>query len=91
MHLFFARTMKEHSFFLQIGFTAKDYNLTNQADTFRKSFEALLATAVELLNGVINPDILQSGEVITPYTLKTEKASAYYTGVPIQTDLTHRE
>lgn len=47
LHLFFARTMKEHSFFLQIGFTAKDYNLTNQADTFRKSFEALLATAVE--------------------------------------------
>lgn len=91
LHLFFARIMKEHSFFLQIGFTAKDYNLTNQADAFRKSFDALLATAVELSNGVINPDILQSGEVITPYTLKAERASAYYTGVPIQTDITQAE
>ncbi|MBW7571991.1 DUF2935 domain-containing protein [Caproiciproducens faecalis] len=91
LHLFFARIMKEHSFFLQIGFTPKDYNLTNQADSFRKSFDALLATAIELSNGVISPEVLQSGEIITPYTLKAEMASSYYTGVPLQTDLTQAE
>lgn len=28
LHLFFARIMKEHSFFLQAGFTPKDTNFT---------------------------------------------------------------
>ena len=32
LHLFFARIMKEHSFFLEVGFTRKDYNYIKQAD-----------------------------------------------------------
>jgi hypothetical protein len=91
LHLFFARIMKEHSFFLELGFTPKDYNLTNQADSFRKAFDALLADAIALSNGVVNQEVLQSGEVITPYTLKAEMVSAYYTGVRIQTELTQSE
>jgi hypothetical protein len=91
VHLFFARIMKEHSFFLEIGFTPKDYNLMNQADSFRKSFDALLADAVVLSNGVVDQDVLQSGEVITPYTLKAEMASSYYTGIPLQTGITQSE
>lgn len=91
LHLFFARIMKEHSFFLEVGFTPKDYNFTNQADSFRKAFDALLADAVALSNGVVNQEVLQSGEVITPYTLKAETVSAYFTGVRIQTELTQSE
>ncbi|MCY1714455.1 DUF2935 domain-containing protein [Caproiciproducens galactitolivorans] len=91
LHLFFARIMQEHSFFLQTAFTAKDYNLTNQADSFRRAFDNLLANVVEVSNGVVNPDVLKSGEVVTPYTLKAEMASAYFTGVPLQTDLTQAE
>ena len=91
LHLFFARIMKEHSFFLEIGFTPKDYNLTTQADSFRKAFDALLADAIALSNGVVNQDVLQSGEVMTPYTLKAETVSTYYTGVRIQTELTQSE
>lgn len=91
LHLFFARIMKEHSFFLEVGFTRKDYNYINQADSFRKSFDGLLASAIELSNGVISPEVLQSGEVITPYTLKAEMVSSYYTGIQIQTNLTQAE
>lgn len=91
LHLFFARIMKEHSFFLEVGFTAKDYNLISQADAYRRAFDTLLATAIELSNGVISPEVLQSGEVITPYTLKAEMLSSYYTGVALQTDLTQSE
>lgn len=91
LHLFFARIMKEHSFFLEIGFTAKDYNLINRADAFRKSFDALLASVIELSDGVVDQSVLQSGEVVTPYTLKAEMASSYFTGVQIQTDLTQAE
>ena len=91
IHLFFARIMKEHSFFLQAGFTPKDSSLAAQADAFRIQFDGLLAEAVMLSNGVASPSVLQSGEVVTPYTLNAEMLSAYYTGVQIQTNLTQAE
>lgn len=91
LHLFFGRIMKEHSFFLEIGFTPRDGNYTNQADEFRRAFDALLADAIAFSNGVVSQDVLQSGEVVTPYTLKAEMTSSYYTGVQIQTQLTQAE
>jgi len=36
-------------------------------------------------------DILNSGEIITPFTLKAEEASTFYTGVQINTELTLME
>ncbi len=91
IHLFFARIMKEHSFFLEVGFTPKDSNYTNQADAFRREFDNLLKEVISLSNGVVSPSVLQSGEVITQYTLSAEMASAYFTGVDIQTKLTQAE
>lgn len=91
LHLFFGRIMKEHSFFLEIGFTPRDGNYTSQADSFRTAFDALLADAITLSNGVVSQDVLQSGEVVTPYTLQAEMLSSYYTGVRIQTELTQSE
>lgn len=46
LHLFFGRIMKEHSFFLQIGFTPKDSRLMRQANAFRMEFDRLLADAI---------------------------------------------
>lgn len=91
LHLFFARIMKEHSFFLQIGFTQKDSILIQQANTFRMEFDRLLAETISLSNGVVSQSVLESGEVITPYTLNAEMASAYFTGVIIPTRLTEAE
>jgi hypothetical protein len=91
LHLFFARIMKEHSFFLEAGFTTKDDSLIRQADMFRRAFDMLLTEVVSLSNGVVSPAVLQSGEVVTPYTLKAEMASSYYTGVRIPTELTQAE
>jgi len=91
LHLFFARIMKEHSFFLEAGFTTKDASLIRQADEFRRAFDMLLTEVVSLSNGVVSPAVLQSGEVVTPYTLKAEMASSYYTGVRIPTELTQAE
>ena len=91
LHLFFARIMKEHSFFLEVGFTPKDSNYIQQADNFRTEFDRLLADAISLSNGVVSPSVLQSGEVITPFTLKAEMASVYFTGVNIPINLTRSE
>jgi len=91
LHLFFARIMKEHSFFLQVGFTPKDSNYINEADAFRMEFDKLLYEAISLSNGVVSNDVLQSGEVVTPFTLEAEEASAYFTGVKIPTNITKAE
>ncbi len=83
--------MKEHSFFLQIAFTPRDGNFMQQADIFRMEFDRLLSEVVSLSNGVVSREVLLSGEVITPYTLKAESASSYLTGVRIPTQITEAE
>jgi len=91
LHLFFARIMKEHSFFLEVGFTPKDASFTQRADEFRREFDKLLAEVVSLSNGVVGTGVLQSGEVVTQYTLNAERASSYFTGVQIPTEITLAE
>lgn len=91
LHLFFTRIMKEHSFFLEIGFTPRDSSFTKTADEFRIVFDKVLREVITLSDGVVGTDYLDSGEVITPYTLRAEEASAFYTGVPINTELTEME
>lgn len=91
LHLFFARIMKEHSFFLETAFTPRDGNFSHQADMFRMEFDRLLCEVISLSNGVVSREVLQSGEVITPYTLKAEMASSHLTGVRIPTQITEAE
>jgi hypothetical protein len=54
-------------------------------------FDRLLADTITLSNGVVSCSVLQSGEVITPFTLEAEEASAYFTGISILTNLTKAE
>lgn len=91
LHLFFARIMKEHSFFLEVAFTPRDSNYTQKADEFRREFDRLLGEVVSLSNGVVSNSVLQSGEVITPYTQNAETATSYFTGIRIPTELTQME
>ncbi len=91
LHLFFNRIMKEHSFFLQIGFTQKDNNYINRANDFRMEYDRLLKDVIYLSYGVVSPEVLQSGEVVTPYTVDAEMVSSYFTGVRIPIELTQEE
>ncbi|WP_313341962.1 DUF2935 domain-containing protein [Sedimentibacter sp.] len=91
LHLFFARIMKEHSFFLQIGFTPRDIKFTQKADEFRRAFDTLLCDVVALSDGIVSKHVLQSGEVVTPFTLQAERLSEFYTGVDIPTGITKAE
>jgi hypothetical protein len=91
LHLFFTRIMKEHSFFLEIGFTPRDKDFIKTADEFRTAFDKILREVIMLSDGSVGVEFLNSGEVTTPYTLKAEEASTFYTGVPINTELTKME
>lgn len=91
LHLFFARIMKEHALFLQLGFTPRDDKFIQHADTLRCEFDDFLADCVALSNGVVSDDVLRSGEVLTKYTLEAEKATEFFTSVPIRTKITEEE
>lgn len=91
LNLFFARIAKEHSIFLESGFTAKDVRLAQEADNFKVQFERLLAETISLGNGVISPEVAEAGELITDMTLNAERVSQYYTGICINPNLTQAE
>jgi len=91
LHLFFGRIMKEHSFFLEAGFTPKNQELAREADVFKKKFEALLSNAVGMSDGVIRQEVLSSGELITEFTLGAEQKSQHFTGIPLNQEITVME
>jgi hypothetical protein len=83
--------MKEHSLFLEASFVPKNHNLAVRADSFKKQFDALLANVISMANGIVSSEVLSSGEVVTHYTLTTEKMSSRLTGIPISFNLTQLE
>lgn len=91
LHLFFARIMKEHSLFLATAFTQKDLDLIQQANALGQAFDKLLVETVSLAQGIVSESVLQSGEVVTPFTLQAEMVTSYFTGVHINTQLTQKE
>lgn len=91
LHLFYDRIMKEHAFFLASSLPPKNQMLMDQANMYKMQYNMLLADTVPLANGVVSPGVLQSGEVVTPYTLNAELLTQYYTGVLFDTGITQAE
>lgn len=88
LHLFFARIMKEHSLFLEAGFMRKDAACIRTASCYRIQFENLLAETARISDGIINCEVVESGEIVTPYTLLAEKKTQHFTGIPINSNIT---
>jgi hypothetical protein len=91
LNLFFMRIMKEHAFFIEAAFVPKDQSLAQQADTLKCEFTTLLAEAIMLSEGVISPEVLSSGELVTKFTFDAELATEFYSGIHLDTELTHME
>lgn len=90
-HLFFARIMKEHALFLTAGFVCKDKSWIQKSDWYRMQFETLLSDAVQLANGRVRNNILQSDELVTVFTIQAEKQTENLSGIQINTVLTKQE
>lgn len=87
-HLFFARIMKEHALFLQAGFVKKDEEWIRRADYFRRQFEELLRDTVQMSNRMVSESFLNSGEMVTKYTMDVETKTGDLTGIPIDRRIT---
>lgn len=88
LHLFFARIMKEHGLFLEAGFTPKDTRFSNEAEHYKREFEKILSNAVNMSNGIIRQNVLNSGEIVTDFTLGTEQKTQNLTGIKINQNIT---
>lgn len=91
LHLFFGRIMKEHSLFLEAGFTPPSSDFAKRAGYFKNEFEKLLCKAVLLSNCTISEKVLNSGEIFTEFTALAEKQTEKFTGISINKDITSKE
>ena len=90
-HLFFGRIMKEHSLFLQVSFQPPGNGYKNQADWYRRRWEQFLRRVVKVSNGIVDENVLASGEVVTEFTEKAERQTSRLTGIPIDSSITEAE
>lgn len=91
VHLFFGRIMKEHSLFLMAGFPSCEKAMISRADWFRQEFEKALESVVQLADGMVDQDVLSSGEVVTRFTELAECQTQKLSGIPINRDITRAE
>ncbi|MGN0700950.1 MAG: DUF2935 domain-containing protein [Oscillospiraceae bacterium] len=91
LHLFFGRIMKEHSLFLEAGFTPANAPFSEKAEHFKCEFEMLLCEAVKLANGIVSQQVLRSNEIVTEFTATAEKQTEHFTGISIDNDITAME
>ena len=91
LHLFFARIMKEHSLFLEAAFTPPNASLAKQAEMFKRQFEQLLSNVVKLSNRRIHRSVVDSGEIVTVFTMNAERQTSRFTGIAINTGITEAE
>ena len=91
LHLFFDRIMKEHSFFLETAFTEKDKELKQISNNFQKVFSNILNNVIEISNGNISKEFLESNEIVTKNTLESETISNNLTNSSLDTNITKKE
>lgn len=91
LHLFFSRIMKEHALFLEAGFVSKDKNYVEEASWYKNEFEKLLADVVKISDGYVRPNIMNSCEAVTEYTLIAEAKTENLTGIAINKNITLAE
>jgi hypothetical protein len=88
LNLFFMRIAKEHSFFMESALSPRDQALIEQAEALKKEFTLLLREALRLADGVISPEVIASGELVTKHTMESERVSQFYSGIALDSELT---
>ena len=91
LHLTFARLMKEHAFFLENSFMPKDKAFSDEAAYHKKKFEKLLSDTIALSDGMLPQCLLESGCILTKYTMQAEKRTEFLTGISINSAITSAE
>ncbi len=88
LNLFFMRIMKEHLIFIEASLSQKDLNIIKEADVLKNEASRLLEDTITLSRGLVSIEVIESGELVTEFTLPAERKTEYYTGIHIDGRLT---
>lgn len=88
LNLFFARIMKEHAFFLKVGFLQQNAGLAKKSEHLMRKFEELLSRTIALSDCMVRRCVLDSGEIFTEFTDCAERKTQCLTGTFINRNLT---
>lgn len=91
LNLFFMRIAKEHSIFLEAGFIARDQSFMEQSEMLKNIFSKLLVETIRMSDGLISPEVLTSGELVTDLTLDAERETQFLTNIKIDPNITRME
>lgn len=91
LNLFFMRIAKEHSIFLEAGFTTRDRAFIEQSEILKNIFSNLLVETIRMSEGLISQETLNSGELITDLTVDAERETQFYTNIKIDSNITRME
>ncbi|MBL4934547.1 DUF2935 domain-containing protein [Clostridium sp. YIM B02515] len=91
LNLFFMRIAKEHSIFLEAGFTPRDQQFIEQSEMLKNIFSQLLVETINMSDGIISPEVANSGELVTDLTLAAERETQFYTNIKIDPNITRME
>ncbi|MBU5484626.1 DUF2935 domain-containing protein [Clostridium sp. MSJ-11] len=91
LNLFFMRIAKEHAIFLQAGLVPKDHVWASQADMLKDEFSQLLIETIKLSQGIISPEVANSGELVTDLTFPAERETEFLSGIEIDSNITRME
>ena len=91
LNLFFQRIVKEHLIFIEASIPAINKKEIAEANILKRTFEEMLSETVKFANGAVDEEVLKSGAIVTPYTLKAEKVASNLSGVAINTNITEAE
>jgi len=91
INLFFQRIMKEHMFFIETSLSPVETAYIAEANALKEGFEHLLSETVYYANRAISISVINSNELVTPYTLRAEEVNSRLTGAGINTGITEAE
>lgn len=91
LNLFFMRIAKEHSIFLEAGFTTRDQTFIEQSEMLKNMFSQLLIETIRMSEGIISPEAANSGELVTDLTPEAERETQFYTNIYIDPNITRME
>ncbi|MDF2674789.1 MAG: hypothetical protein K0R09_3057 [Clostridiales bacterium] len=91
LNLFFLRIIKEHIIFAAPALPPKNLDLTNMLIEMKGRFEKLLDRTVDMSLGIVSPEVLASGELVTKFTLPAEEKTQSLTGIPIDMSITKKQ
>lgn len=90
-HLFFARIMREHAFFLEAGFPCTNEAWIKEGDWFREQFENLLRDVVAISDRRVSEGVIRSGELVTEFTIPAEIRTGNLSGVAFDRAISEAE